>query len=134
MSLPALLVILMLGVEVFRPLRELRMLLHQGMLGLSAARGIVALLRRDAGGGRPRRRAASRATPAVAFEDVTFSYPGGRRPAHVGPELSRCGRASASAIVGPSGSGKSTVARLLLRFHDPERGPRDRSAGAICAS
>jgi len=34
MSLPALLVILMLGVEVFRPLRELRVLLHQGMLGL----------------------------------------------------------------------------------------------------
>src|SRR5439155_14257064 len=32
MSLPALLVILMLGVEVFRPLRELRVLLHQGML------------------------------------------------------------------------------------------------------
>ena len=25
------------------------------------------------------------------------------------------------AIVGPSGSGKSTVARLLLRFHDPQR-------------
>ena len=37
MSLPALLVVLMLGVEVFRPLRELRTLLHQGMLGLSAA-------------------------------------------------------------------------------------------------
>ena len=34
----------MLGVEVFRPLRELRTLLHQGMLGLSAARGIFALL------------------------------------------------------------------------------------------
>ena len=26
------------------------------------------------------------------------------------------------AIVGPSGSGKSTIARLLLRFHDPDRG------------
>src|SRR5262249_54051686 len=39
MSVPALVVILMLGVEVFRPLRELRILLHQGMLGLSAARG-----------------------------------------------------------------------------------------------
>ena len=44
MSLPALLIILMLGVEVFRPLRELRTLLHQGMLGLSASRGIFALL------------------------------------------------------------------------------------------
>src|SRR5439155_580254 len=44
MSLPALLVILMLGIEVFRPLRELRTLLHQGMLGTSAARGIFAIL------------------------------------------------------------------------------------------
>src|SRR5207302_1283517 len=37
MELSVLLVILMLGVEVFRPLRELRILLHQGMMGLSAA-------------------------------------------------------------------------------------------------
>ena len=38
------LVILMLGVEVFRPLRELRVLLHAGMLGAAAARGIRDLL------------------------------------------------------------------------------------------
>src|SRR5438477_168097 len=44
MSLAALLVILMLGVEVFRPLRELRILLHQGMLGISAAGGILQIL------------------------------------------------------------------------------------------
>src|SRR2546428_14042559 len=25
-------------------------------------------------------------------------------------------------MLGPSGSGKSTIARLLLRFHDPDRG------------
>jgi ATP-binding cassette, subfamily C, bacterial CydCD len=120
MSLSALLVILMLGVEVFRPLRELRTLLHQGMLGLSAARGIFALLDgipavtdRPAG---PEPRDAG-----VAFEDVTFSYPGGRRPAHAGISLSvRPGERVG--IVGASGSGKSTVARLLLRFYDPERG------------
>src|SRR5206468_675522 len=44
-GLPSLLVILMLGVEVFRPLRELRVVLHQGMLGTSAAQGILAILR-----------------------------------------------------------------------------------------
>jgi len=120
MSLAALLVILMLGVEVFRPLRELRILLHQGMLGLSAARGIFALL--DATPAVSDRPPGPEPTDAgVAFEDVTFSYPGARRPAHVGLSFSvqpgeRVG------IVGPSGSGKSTVARLLLRFHDPNRG------------
>jgi ABC-type transport system involved in cytochrome bd biosynthesis fused ATPase/permease subunit len=33
MTLAALRVVLMLGIEVFRPLRELRVVLHQGMLG-----------------------------------------------------------------------------------------------------
>ena len=37
MELSVLLIILMLGVEVFRPLRELRTLLHHGMLGTAAA-------------------------------------------------------------------------------------------------
>ncbi|HET8532830.1 MAG TPA: ATP-binding cassette domain-containing protein, partial [Methylomirabilota bacterium] len=44
MELTALVVVLMLGVEIFRPLRELRVVLHQGMLGLSAAQGIRELL------------------------------------------------------------------------------------------
>jgi ATP-binding cassette subfamily B protein len=44
MELTALVVVLMLGVEIFRPLRELRTVLHQGMLGLSAAQPILALL------------------------------------------------------------------------------------------
>jgi ATP-binding cassette subfamily B protein len=120
MSVPALLIILMLGVEVFRPLRELRILLHQGMLGLSAARGIFALL--DAKPVVSDRPAGPEPVDAsVAFEGITFAYPGARRPAHV--ELSFQVRPGERvAIVGPSGSGKSTIARLLLRFHDPDRG------------
>jgi ATP-binding cassette subfamily C protein CydCD len=120
MSLPALLVILMLGVEVFRPLRELRVLLHQGMLGLSAARGIFAILdARPAVGERPA--GPEPRDAGVAFEDVTFLYPGGLRPAHAGVTF-RVRPGERVGIVGPSGSGKSTVARLLLRFYDPERG------------
>jgi len=120
MSLPALLVVLMLGVEVFRPLRELRVLLHQGMLGLSAARGIFQLLDavpvvRDGDAGPEPRDA------GVVFDGVTFAYPGGRRAAHDRVSFSiRAGERVA--FVGPSGSGKSTIARLLLRFHDPDHG------------
>ncbi|MBV8507570.1 MAG: ABC transporter, partial [Alphaproteobacteria bacterium] len=44
MSIEALLIVLMAGTEVFRPLRDLRSVLHQGMLGQSAAAGINALL------------------------------------------------------------------------------------------
>ena len=123
MTLTALLVVLMLGIEVFRPLRELRVVLHQGMLGLSAAGGIMEIL--DA-----RPRVSDRATPLldaaalspiVAFEGVSFSYPGGRRAAHEGLSF-EVKAGERVGIVGPSGAGKSTVARLLLRFYDPDRG------------
>ncbi|MBI3108307.1 MAG: ABC transporter ATP-binding protein [Candidatus Rokubacteria bacterium] len=123
MSLGALLVVLMLGIEVFRPLRDLRVVLHQGMLGLSAAGGIIKILEaeppvRDRE--TPLCDAASLA-PAVTFEGVTFSYPGGRRAAHEGLSF-EVAAGERVGIVGPSGAGKSTIARLLLRFYDPERG------------
>ena len=52
---------------------------------------------------------------------MTFGYPGGR--GRRTSSLSFTVRAGERvAIVGPSGSGKSTVARLLLRFHDPQSG------------
>jgi ATP-binding cassette subfamily C protein CydCD len=123
MELGALLIILMLGVEVFRPMRELRILLHQGMLGVSAAEGIFKILdaqpmvrERDA----PELDAA-RLSPTVSFEQVEFAYPGGRRPAHAGLSF-EVKAGERVGIVGPSGSGKSTVAKLLLRFYDPQGG------------
>jgi ATP-binding cassette subfamily C protein CydCD len=123
MGLPALLIILMLGVEVFRPLRELRVLLHQGMLGTSAAQGILSILKavpdiqdtgRAADGG-------AAITSSVTFEHVTFSYPGGRSPAHAGLSFLATPGARIG-FVGPSGAGKSTIAKLLLRFYDPQEG------------
>ncbi len=122
MDLAALLVVLMLGVEVFRPLRELRMLLHAGMLGTAAARGIHDIL-----GARPAVADRAPATdqgaprPTVSFENVRFNYPGARRIAHDGVAF-HVGAGERVAFVGPSGSGKSTVVRLLLRFYDPDSG------------
>ena len=122
MDLASLLVILMLGVEVFRPLRDLRMLLHAGMLGTAAARGILDILaakplvtdHAQPMNGTP-------LTPTVTFEDVKFAYPGARRIAHAGVRF-HVGAGERVAFVGPSGCGKSTVVRLLLRFYDPESG------------
>ena len=123
MSLTVLLVVLMLGVEVFRPLRDLRILLHQGMIGRSAATGILAFLatppsiEATAGGGE----GARELDAGVAFEDVSFAYPGSRRRAHDGLSFA-VAAGERVAVVGPSGAGKSTIVNLLLRFFDPDAG------------
>ncbi|WP_347468700.1 ABC transporter ATP-binding protein [Burkholderia stagnalis] len=120
MSLEALLIVLMAGSEIFRPLRDLRSVLHQGMIGQSAANAIHALL--DAPGTAPA--AAPRVTglrPELVFDGVRFAYPGRRADAHAA--LSFAVREGETvAIVGPSGAGKSTIVRLLLRQHDAQGG------------
>ena len=125
LALPTLLIVLMLGVEVFRPLRELSRLYHRGMLALSEARGIFGLLdtiptiqeaQRPSGDSTE----ALRLEPEVQFEGVSFGYPS--RPVvlknisltiHPGEQVG---------LVGPSGAGKSTMIWLLLRFFDPQEG------------
>jgi ATP-binding cassette subfamily B protein len=59
---------------------------------------------------------------SVAFEDVTFAYPGRPDlPALRGFSLA-VAPGETVALVGPSGAGKSTAFRLLLRFYDPQGG------------
>ncbi len=137
MTIEALLIVLMCGTEVFRPLRDLRAVLHQGMVGQSAAAGIHALLAAEplvrpmpaarplaaptlpspaSGGG-----STIAFEPTIAFEDVRFAYPGGRRAAHDGLSFS-VAAGEKIGIVGPSGAGKSSIARLLLRLFDPQSG------------
>ncbi|WP_439598099.1 ABC transporter ATP-binding protein [Falsiroseomonas sp.] len=124
MSLEALLVVLMAGTEIFRPLRDLRSVLHQGMVGQSAAIGINALLEARpavAPGGAVLRLGGEDPAPSIAFQDVRFAYPGGRAPAHDGLDF-RIAAGERVGIVGPSGAGKSSILRLLLRQHDPQSG------------
>jgi ABC-type multidrug transport system fused ATPase/permease subunit len=124
MSMQALLIVLMAGTEVFRPLRDLRMVLHQGMLGQSAAAGINALFAAEplVPSRAPNSSERSRPLlPTIAFEDVYFAYPGGRGAAHDGLSFA-VAAGEKIGIVGPSGSGKSSVARLLLRLFDPQGG------------
>src|SRR5262249_9755929 len=57
----------------------------------------------------------------IRFEGVSFSYPGAPRPAlaEIGLEIPA---GTTMALVGPSGAGKTTIAKLLLRFWDPNAG------------
>ena len=123
MSLDVLLVVLMMGIEVFRPQRDLRALLHTGMMGRAAADDIFTVL--DA-----RTKIEPPAVPVdldgplapvVEFDGTAFAYPGGRRTAH--RELSfRIDPGERVGFVGESGAGKTTIVRLLLRFYDPDEG------------
>ena len=123
MTIEALLIVLMAGTEVFRPLRDLRSVLHQGMVGQSAAAGIHALFAAEplVPPSRTESRPAAALIPTIGFDDVFFAYPGGRQPAHDGLSFA-VGAGEKIGIVGPSGSGKSSVARLLLRLFDPQSG------------
>ena len=65
-----------------------------------------------------------RATPqdaGIAFDHVTFSYPGAENPAVDGVSFA-VEPGSTCAIVGPSGAGKSTIAELVGRFWDVDEG------------
>src|SRR5262245_46053654 len=122
MQLGALLIILMLGVEIFRPMRELRTVLHQGMVGMSSAQGIYQIFDgRPLVADAPSAALAAPLEPAIDFDGVRFHYPGTRRIVHDGLAF-RVGSGERIGIVGASGGGKSSIVRLLLRFYDPDAG------------
>ena len=121
MSLTTLLIVLMAGTEIFRPLRDLRAVLHQGMVGQAAASGINELMATRAPMQPSVTLQPATLSPTIAFADVRFSYPGARRAALDGLSFT-VAAGECLGIVGPSGGGKSTITRLLQRLYDPEEG------------
>jgi ATP-binding cassette, subfamily B, bacterial len=61
-----------------------------------------------------------RAAGAIAFEGVSFAYPG--RPAVLTSVDLAIAPGEIVALTGDNGVGKSTLVRLLLRFYDPDGG------------
>ena len=122
MTLAALIMILMMGVEVFRPLRDMRSLMHNGMVAQASAQTIFHLLdSKPIVTETPRGANTEALSPTVSFEDVTFAYPSSRRTAHEALSFD-VAAGERIGFVGPSGVGKSSIVRLLLRFYDPTKG------------
>ncbi len=65
--------------------------------------------------------ALGRADGALEVRDITFRYPGTDRAVLEGLSFS-VHPGELVIITGPSGAGKSTVAKMLLRFYDPDSG------------
>jgi len=58
---------------------------------------------------------------SISFENVTFTYPGSRRPALQGLTIN-LSPGTIIGIVGPSGSGKSSLSKLIQGLYVPEQG------------
>ncbi len=57
----------------------------------------------------------------IIFENVTFTYPGNKKPSLENINLT-IEKGTNVAIVGENGAGKTTLIKLLLRFYDPQEG------------
>jgi len=103
MELTALLIILLLGIEIFRPMRDLRSVLHQGMVGKSAALSMYRIL--DATPEVEEKKEAlspNELKPTIEFHDVAFRYPGQREVVHDGLSF-QVKQGERIGVVGPSG-------------------------------
>lgn len=124
LSITALIIVLLLSRECFRPLVELSKSWHLGFTGIASANTIFKLLDTkpeilDAA--EPVVASPTDTRPAIAFNNVTFAYDQGARPALENLSLT-IEPGQTVALVGRSGAGKSTAAALLLRFFDPQHG------------
>ena len=126
LDLRALVVLLLLGAEVFRPMREMIILYHQGFLAMAAAEGIFGIMDtpievRDKNYHEAPAISSGLLEPEIRFENVTFGYQNGLRPALRDISFT-LRKGEKLGIVGPSGAGKSTLVSLMLRFFDPQKG------------
>ena len=123
LDLTALLMVVMLGVEVFRPLRELTTLYHRGMLGMASATAVFDLLDTEpqVKDVEPTSHLPRPLEPSLEFQNVTFTYPT-REMAALNEVSFTVNPGETVAVVGPSGAGKSTLVWLALRFFDTSEG------------
>lgn len=107
---------------LYRPARDLGHVAAGVFEAAAAAERVLELLDREPlVDDRPGARRLERARGELDLVDVTFRYPGTRRPALAGVSL-HVDPGETLVVVGPSGAGKSTLGNLLVRLYDPGKG------------
>ena len=106
--------------QLYSPIRGLSRLSNTIFSASAGAERIVELLEHEPSV-RERARAVAFRPGAVVFEQVRFRYPAASADALRDVSF-RIEPGETLALVGVSGAGKSTVAKLLLRFYDPDTG------------
>lgn len=116
--------LVLLSVELVRPLRDLASMWHAGYLGTFSGREITQVLDAESPEPVP---GPTQPGPRWELDRVGFTYPGAQAP--VLHDITLVVRPGVTGIIGPSGGGKSTVAALLSGLHAPDagvlRGPGD---------
>jgi ATP-binding cassette, subfamily B, bacterial len=108
--------------QLYRPIRGLSSLLNSFYSASAGAERIIEFLDEEPSVvERDEAISLDRARGRVEFDSVAFGYPGTGKETLSGLSFD-VGPGQTLALVGPSGAGKSTVAKLLLRFYDPEAG------------
>ncbi|WP_129310132.1 ABC transporter ATP-binding protein [Streptomyces sp. L2] len=122
LTLGGLLVFLALITKLYSPVRSLSHLGTTFYAASASAERIIELLdQRPQVAEATGARRTGRVRGEVAFDGVGFRYPGS--PAWALTDVSfHVAPGETLALVGASGAGKSTVAKLQLRFYDPDRG------------
>lgn len=113
----ALLLVLFLTTELFRPFDELGKLLHDAFGAVSAAKGIAAF--QDT---KPTtKKHPKKNDDEIRLEAVAYRY-NGREENAIDNVTLTVRKGQTVAIVGASGSGKTTIVNLILRFFEPTTG------------
>ena len=122
LSLGGLLIFMGYLVQLYRPIRGLSSLLNSFYSASAGAERIIEFLDEEPSVvERDEAISLEGAGGRVEFDSVAFGYPGTDKETLSGLTFG-VGPGETLALVGPSGAGKSTVAKLLLRFYDPEAG------------
>ena len=121
LGLEAGLTVLVLAPELYAPLRNLAAQFHASAEGSAVAGRLFDLIETPPVVHRGQEPAPDLRTAVIRLENVSFRYPGRRRPALHEVDLDLAPGETVG-LVGPSGSGKSTIASLLLRLSEPSEG------------
>ena len=129
LSLGEAVMLVLLSVELARPLSLLGAFFHAGAGGVAAAQHIFEVLETPVKvTEKPGAVVPSEFLPSIRFEDVHLTYDGGQTAGAVKGRAALHGVSfdvhpgETVALVGASGAGKSSIFNLLLRFYDPQQG------------
>lgn len=122
LTIGGLLVFIAFMSQLYEPVRSLSRLASSAFAASAGAERIIEFLDQQPSVIDPEFPAViERARGSIAFDAVSFQYPGVRTEA-LSQVSFRINPGETLALVGASGAGKSTIAKLMLRFYDPLSG------------